>query len=343
MTAAVNSVRSTFLKGMTDDEIRTKCSQVSDEVMARMFPGSTVHAANLAEALSEAGADFEVVKRPLLAVHGMVDDEGAPITAVATHVATTRTDTNQVLGIVGADTYGIVQTARAMESLDILARRGDVQIKKVELIGEGARVRVTALMGVTSFPSMDGSPNTLGHFAVFEATHDGSASTTASVFTLRMECFNGMTSKERVGTHKLRHTSKAGDRVEQLTQEILATLIGDVETERELFLSMVGKHMNRQGFQSFATELLGGLPDEDDSQTKRTRFANQLDELCGYFEGGNQGAGETAWGAYNSVTRWLESKREGIEDAAKAAQKFDSNVNGAGQRRLQRAVRLLTN
>lgn len=347
-TPTTNSVpNSSFLRGMTDDEIRAEVAKVGPQLIARAFPGSSVEAKDLDGALVEANAAFIVEKHPLLAVNCPegIDNPNAPITPVTSHVATVRTDSNATLGIVGKD-YGIVQTRDAMGALDILAGRGDVEIRNVEQIGGGSRVRVTALLGTTEFPSMDGAPNTLGHFGVFEATHDGSAHTTASLFTLRVECFNGMTSKSIVKTHKLRHTSKVGERVDAMTQDILAELIGDVEAEKAFFLSLIDKRMSRSEFSGFATDLLGGEPTNDPeaeeySQSKRTRFENQLNELCGYFEGGCQGAGETAWGAYNSVTRWVEAKREGIEDAVKAAKKFESNVNGDGQSKIQKAVRLL--
>ena len=293
--------------------------------------------------MQEAGANFTVEKHPLLIVNHVdgVKNPDAAISECASHVATVRTDTMTQLGVVGKD-YGVVQTATGMEALDILAKRGDVDIVSVENVNGGARVRVTALIGVTTFLSANGAPNTLGNFAVFEASHDGTACFTASVYTLRLECFNGMTSRQVVKVHKLRHTSKVSDRVEATTLSILSVLIGDVAAENEIFKRLTTRPMTTREFGEFTTELLGGEIAEDASDAKKTRRENTVKELTEYFLGGNQGAGPTAWGAYNSVTRWVEAKREGIEDAKKAAAKFTSNLEGDGQKKVARARKLLT-
>jgi hypothetical protein len=354
-TKMENSVSSHWLSGMSDDEIRSKCAEVADKIVDRVFPGKTVHADSLAEALAEAKAAFTVEKHPVLLVHSTAGAESdTPATTAMKsdpevrcgefprHVATVRTDTMAPLGMVGKD-YSVVQTADAMKAVAILAERGDVEIRNVELIDGGGRVRVTALLGTTEFPSLSGEPNTLGHFGVFEATHNMSAAASSSVYTLRLECFNGMTSKSLVKTHKLRHTSRAGERVDAFAQETLRDLLGDVEAEKAFFLSLVNRPMSLGDFEDFVTDLLvdGKVPDAEKEKSRRTRFENNKRELIEYFVGGNQGAGPTAWGGYNSVTRWIEGKREGIEDAAKAAAKFDSNSNGEENKKIQKAVELL--
>jgi hypothetical protein len=300
---------------MTDDEIRSRIVDEGEALIGRAFPGTHVKVESLAEALDSANANFEVAKRPVFSAHEVMklrENPNAEISPSGTHRETYRTDTLDALGMVGVD-YGVVQTQESM-----------------------------ALLGVSSFNSVDGEPNTLCNFAVFEATHDGSACTTAALYTLRLECFNGMTSRKLVKAHKLRHTSKVAERVEQATTDILTMLVGDVEAERLVFESLAQKRMGRVEFEEFATELLGGELEEEASESKKTRRQNAIDELTEYFEGGNQGAGATAWGAYNSVTRWIEAKREGIEDARKAARKFDSNIQGAGQEKVARALKLLT-
>jgi hypothetical protein len=329
---------------MTDDEIRSRIVDEGEALIGRAFPGTHVKVESLAEALDSANANFEVAKRPVFSAHEVMklrENPNAEISPSGTHRETYRTDTLDALGMVGVD-YGVVQTQESMAAVDILAKRGDVDIVNVETIDGGARVRLTALLGVSSFNSVDGEPNTLCNFAVFEATHDGSACTTAALYTLRLECFNGMTSRKLVKAHKLRHTSKVAERVEQATTDILTMLVGDVEAERLVFESLAQKRMGRVEFEEFATELLGGELEQEASESKKTRRQNAIDELTEYFEGGNQGAGATAWGAYNSVTRWIEAKREGIEDARKAARKFDSNIQGAGQEKVARALKLLT-
>ncbi len=332
----INSVGSSFLARMTDAEIRAKVETHGAKLIKRVFPGQHVEANNLPDALIEAGASFEVRKDPLMVVHS-ADAAGE----VETHKATVRVDTNAVLGVVGAD-YGVVQTLDAFRAVGILAERGDIALQNVEVIGGGARVRVTGLLGVTSLLSADGAPNTLCHYGMFSASHDGNSSVTSWLYTLRVECFNGMTSRKLIGAHTLRHTSLVGKRVEEYATTVLADLLGDVEAERAVFSQLINRRLGTGEFGAFAVTLLGGPLADDASQSMRTRRDNAVEELIGYFVGGNQGAGPTAWGAYNSVTRWIEGKREGIADAAKAAKKFASNTDGNGNATIARALRLLT-
>ena len=62
------------------------------------------------------------------------------------------------------------------------------------------------------------------------------------------------------------------------------------------------------------------------------RRQKDLDELTEYFVGGNQGAGPTAWGAYQSVTGWLDHQAERLEEGkvtrAKLERIWRSNNTG---------------
>ncbi len=342
---SINTVNSQFLRNMTDDQIRAACrSEAGQKLIDRAFPGTRVTSHDdLPSALDSVGANFGVELRPVYTANHVdgFENSGAMYTRDPDFEHTARTDTDARLGIVGKGSYGVVQTLEALRPLDILARRGDVEIVNVELIGGGARIRVTALLGMTSFASIGGAPNTLCNFAVFETSHDGNSSASAVVYTLRVECFNGMTSRDLVTKHTLRHTSKAADRMEAYTETILRELIGDVQAEAAVFADLAQRAMVRPQFEAFAVDLLGGELADDASKAMVTRRENNIEELLGYFEGGNQGAGATAWGAYNTVTRWIEAKREGLTDASKAAKKFGSNLEGAGQKLIAKALRKL--
>lgn len=374
--------RSSFLAHLTDDQIREGVRAHRERLMVnarRLMPGArAVDAANkrnVAGALADCNALFEVAKMPI-AVPRSSDDlrqilqrvedlqdsirlqnqESAAscvddllgldttISGVPDKVATVRLDTGRPLNVVG-NGYGVVQTMPALASLDALCQRGDAELLSVEQRSGGGDIRVTALVGVTEFTQADGAPNTLAHLVMFEVNHTGERVNSFMLETIRVECFNGMTSRTVAKKHTLRHTSRVGERVEDFGREILAAIIGDVEAEREMFLAFSQRRMTPAAFTSFATEWLGGDPREleEEKQTpaKLTRFDNAMKELEGLFADGNQGAGATAYGAYNSVTRFLEGKKERLDDWKKAARKFQSNLDGEGQRKRQRAVRLL--
>jgi hypothetical protein len=331
---------------MTDAQIEERIGRERNRFLRNAFPGTQIPdelSRDVPAALAHAGGAFGVYHGPLLvpaSLEGLADPE-APLVEVPFAVATCRDDTHAPIGITGRG-YGIVQTAEATLPLEAMAAAGDLKIVSVEVRDGGGRITLTCLLGVSSFPSLKGAPNTIAHFAQFVISHNGRANVVA-VWSLRLECFNGMTSREVAQVHKLRHTSGAADRVEAFAETVLEELVGDVEAEAAIFHALAQEAMNSLQFKFFATELLGGPIPVEATPARKTRRENEVRELTEYFEGGCQGAGATAWGAYNSVTRWLEAQRERKTTAVAAAAKFESNTSGDGQRKIQRALRLLQN
>jgi hypothetical protein len=351
---------STFLRGFTDAEIK----QASEEFAAagkasKNFPGTRIPAEmanDLDAALAHAGANFNVVKRvnfntsidlvdgkiPQALLGDLQADEAQAVLGEAgfaidkATVHTAREDTGAKLGNVGVD-YGVVQTKLGAQALGILAANGHAEITTVQ--NRGGQIRITALVGQTTFVQTTGKPNTLGHYIQFDIAHDGMKCNQAKLYTLRLECLNGMTSSKVVKSHKLRHTSKAADRAEKFSLELLSEIIGEAKAEAAMFEGLANEAMTAAEFKVFATEFLGGTPDEEDSQHKKTRFENEFNELVKFFEGGNEGAGATKYGAYNSVTAHIRDKIEAAKDRVK---KFESSVTGDSRGKARRALGILT-
>lgn len=232
--AVQNSVPgSTYLAHLSDEQIRETIELNREALMQRCIPGSLIQgeaAESVAAALDFAGANFQVEKRVNLNTSVPMVDGKIPADMPETDwtaqvdmgtVHTARIDTGARLGNVGPD-YGVIQYSQAFEVIDILNGRGDAEIVGVHSIDGGARVRITALLGVSTFESLGGAPNTLAHLAVFEASHTGETAITAELLTIRVECFNGMTSKATVAKRKIRHTRLAADRMEAFSTELLA-------------------------------------------------------------------------------------------------------------------------
>ena len=331
-------------KFFADDinDLSTAAAATRDDYIAKHFPGHLVSASSVKDALTMTGANFTVQKHPLICGPILLDGEQEHrMSHVPMQVGMVRMDTGEVIGTVGPN-YGVVQTADAFQALEILTEREDLQIRNVQIVNGGARIRVTALLGVTEFLSITSQPNTICHFGIFEATHDGTAKTTATAYSVRLESLSGLTSRDMVNTYGLKHTSKVGERVERHSSQILKGLIGDAQAEAAMFSSMVNREMKLTEFENFAHMILGGPIHEDDSQTKKTRRENQMEELVGIYNEGNQGAGSTAWGAYNTIASWLEIKREKYRGTDKEGNKFDSNLSGDGQSKLRKSLKLLT-
>ena len=93
-------------------------------------------------------------------------------------MASVRTDTNEILGVVGKD-YGIVQNADALEFFNHILN-GDVTgtekavIETAGILDEGARFYISARMGNDIMLPGDNSP--IEDYIVLTNSHDGSGS-----------------------------------------------------------------------------------------------------------------------------------------------------------------------
>lgn len=103
-----------------------------------------------AEAIRYAGLDYKVEKRPLFTIandafiNNLLQEESIPNILVPSYYANIRTDTQQVLGVVGKD-YHIVQNLDAFSFFDsIVGNSDDIRYETAGALGRGERIFITA-------------------------------------------------------------------------------------------------------------------------------------------------------------------------------------------------------
>jgi phage/plasmid-like protein (TIGR03299 family) len=146
-----------------------------------------------AEALQFAGLDFTVEKRPIFTydtANNTIGGEAGikiPEIEVPGYYATMRTDTDQVLGLVGRD-YKIVQNTDAFTFFDsIVGGDGVLYESAGALTSTGARIFITAkLPGYIKV----GSDDLIDKYIFLTTSHDGSGSITAAFTPVRIVCAN---------------------------------------------------------------------------------------------------------------------------------------------------------
>ena len=339
VTNSVPSKR--YLAHLTDDQIRYGIEEQRERLIRGIatLPGTDVDGAtSVAECLKMADADFEVIKRPVICV--IDEDTAAEMPGV---FATLRADRMEVLGKrwVGKG-YEIVQTAEAFATADVLMQRGDFSPTKVSV--NGARVSLHGVIGASAIERIDcDTPDVIAHFATFRTAHDGTLGIEASFGSLRLECFNGMTSRQMFGAVKVYHTKNAADRMAEATATLLK-LNDAAARETKMFQQLARERMSRPAFADFATELLKSIRGEADSERKLAKRNAELDELEYLFMDGQGNNGSTLWDGYNSVTEWLDHKldRAGVSDTQRRLKAFESNDHGHGNKVKSRALRMLT-
>ncbi len=330
-----------YLAHLTDAKIRDGIERQRERLMRGIdtIPGTSVDGCeSVADCLKAANADFEVIKRPVMCV---VDaDTAVEMPGVFT---TLRADTMKVLGKrwVGKG-YEIVQTAEAFATADMLMQRGEFQPTKVSV--HGARVSLHGIIGASVIDRIDcDAPDVIAHFATFRTAHDGTLGIEASFGSLRLECFNGMTSRDLFGAVKVYHTKNAADNMAEAAVTLLK-LNDAAARETKMFQRLARERMSIPAFADFAAQLLQSIRGDADTDRKVAKRAEEIAELQQLFVGGQGNNGSTLWDGYNSVTEWIDHKldRAGVSDSQRRLKAFESNNDGHGNKVKGRALRMLT-
>ena len=120
--------------------------------------------ATATEAIESAGLDYTVVKKPLKEVVGL--DQPAD---VSDRWATVRTDTGDVLGIVG-DSYQPIQNRDAFRFFDTLVGADEAIYETAGVIGRGERIWI--LVKLPGFITVHGN-DIVGKYLLLSNSHDG--------------------------------------------------------------------------------------------------------------------------------------------------------------------------
>ncbi|QNL49729.1 DUF945 domain-containing protein [Olivibacter sp. SDN3] len=173
-----------------------------------------------AEAIQYAGLDFEVEKRPLFTLDTkMVEADNhnglfLPSINVPDYYATVRTDTDEVLDVVGSD-YHVVQNVHAFDFFDsIVGGKNGIMYETAGALGKGERIFITAkLPGYIRI----GKDDLIDQYLFLTTAHDGTGSITAAFTPIRIVCNNTLnaalqTTEKAV---RIRHTANAQDKLKE--------------------------------------------------------------------------------------------------------------------------------
>ncbi len=309
-----------------------------------------------AEAIKFANLDYTVEKRKLFIYdnENQLADEPACRTGrereikiaeieVPNYYATMRTDTEQVLGVVGKD-YEVVQNTEAFNFFDAIVQGEGIQYETAGALGKGERIFITAkLPGYIKV----GNDDLIEKYLFLTTSHDGFGSITAAFTPTRIVCNNTLNAALRNCTNsiKIRHTQNAKERLEEahkvmgisnkLSEELegifnqwARVTITDAEVKKLIQQAMVPSKEVLHNLQA------GQLDDLS------TCFKNICDNVYEY--GMSSPSQQTAttkgtvFGAYNSITGYFQNVRSYKNDEAK----LKSIMYGTGLQRTQRAFNL---
>ena len=317
----------------------------------------------VSEAVKEVGGDYQVEKRALVAIGNELKDalnDNQPTAEttlfkediISSHMATVRTDTNQILGVVGSG-YGVVQNDKALEFFNHILN-GEITgnekavIETAGVLDDGARFYITARMGDNIMLPGDNSP--IEDYILLYNSHDGSGSVQVVPSFIRVVCQNtlNMALKEARCRLTYRHTSKVNERMDLTSRENFeraAEVLRFHEHYRKHFIDDLERLERVQlewnqiqdiACQAFATpaemkEIRLNKYDVSkvDSELLSTRKKNQIISLQDAIESGigqdtNRGTG--LW-LFNGFTTWAQNSKKYHNATAKLDSIMDGDVS----------------
>lgn len=304
-----------------------------------------------AEAIKYAGLDYTVEKRNLF-TYGDDTDENTEDNDVVmewridvpNHYATVRTDTDQVLGVVGKD-YEIVQNVDAFTFFDaIVGGKEGILYETAGALANGSRIFITAKL--PDYIRV-GRNDCIERYLFLTTSHDGLGSIQIAFTPIRVVCRNTLNAAlaNQVNCIKIRHTASATDKLKEahkmmgisnsLSEELEAIYnrwsrvrITDREVKKLIQLAMAP-----------SKEVLANVQKGSDDELS-THFNNLVDDVFQYamisptqLEETTKG---TLFGAYNAVTGYFQNVRNFKSDEAK----LKSIMYGTGLQRSQSAFDL---
>ncbi len=247
------------------------------------------------EAVGFAGLDYTVVRKPMA---GFVDRDAA--TSVANRWVTTRTDTGEVLGIVG-EGYEPVQNRDAFSFFDTLVADGTASYETAGIIGRGERMWILARL--PGFMSVNENDH-VNKYLLLSNSHNDFPSVRVKLTPVRVVCNNTLSAAlQGAGEIRVRQTADGPEKMKKALAVLALSnrLFGDLEI---IFNRMALTKITDRQLQDYVNTLLP----VDRAAVDGTAAVRTRDAVLSLYETG-QGADlsrGTLWGAFNCVTEYTD-------------------------------------
>lgn len=264
------------------------------------------HPANASEAMEAANLDYTVVKKHLKAVIN-----GRQYSDVPNAFATVRTDSNQVLGIVGAR-YEPVQNRDAFSFFDPLVDRDEAIYHTAGVLGQGERCWLLAKL--PDYIKIGPKKDPVEKFVLLYNSHDGSSHIRVKMTPIRVVCNNTLTAALS-GTEsevRIKHTQSAQDKLQEAHQ--ILGLTNQLYDQLDLiFNRMAVRRITGKQLMDYVKTLIPDNPQaESNSRTENLR--SQIIDLHDSVRDASMHRG-TLFGAFNAVTELVD--HHDAKDASK--------------------------
>ncbi len=223
---------------------------------------------------------------------------------VENYFATVRTDTMEVLGVVGSR-YEPIQNKDAFTTFDALVGEGEAIYHTAGALGK--RERIWILTKLPDCIRVNGD-DLVEKFLLLVNSHDGSGSVRVKLTPIRVVCENTLSlalSGSEQEVH-IWHTLNAKEKLKE-AHEILG-LTNKLYTQLDaIFSSMSETKMQKQALTNYVKAIFPKNP-EFENQSWVRKVHDKIFELVEFGQGSETTRG-TLWGAYNAVAEYVDHYR----------------------------------
>ena len=272
---------------------------------------------------------------------------------ITSHCATSRTDANMTLGVVGAD-YGVVQNSRAFEFIDHLQQHFGQEsiIETAGALGNGERVYVTCRLG-EDFYLDNFKKDAVENYIIITTSHDGSGAIKIFSAPVRVICQNtlNMALMQKTDAISYKHTKNVDEHMDY--EKLVARFLENSTKLKKNFIDRMTAlretNVSANAMQDFAAKIYLSNANYDlylkadrklDSVDEiSTRSKNQIEKLQSSIENGigqEMYRGTKLW-LLNGLTTMLHNDTvyKSSED------EFKSVIEGDGYKKLDKAYQAL--
>jgi phage/plasmid-like protein (TIGR03299 family) len=291
------------------------------------------HAMTSQEAIELANLDFDVKQTSIHA--RIVNEEGIALySPYDERVANYRTDTNEVLGLVGSR-YEIIQNKEAFGFFDSIIDKGEAIFQTAGALGKGERIFITAKLPQDMLVGGEQCEK----YIILSNSHNGSSAIVAGFTTIRIVCNNTLQAALGSLSNKVSiiHRKGAKNQLEQAHTLMGITSKYMLEVE-DIFNQMAKTPIGDIKLKEYITDVMkptyvGFDADKKDS----TRFKNQVNDIYEFALGHptqtTDAARGTLWGAYNSISGYYNY----IKPYKTQEDKFKTQLYGTGSNSINKA------
>ena len=260
------------------------------------------HPATAQEAMEAAQLNFTVEKFPLMSTtNGRMG-----LLKVPDWYSTIRTDTWDVLGVVGSD-YTIVQNSDAFTFFDSLVGEGEAIYHTAGALGHGERIWILAKM--PDYIRVNGN-DIVDKYLLLTTGHNGRYKIRAKLTPIRVVCENTLNAAlpergQAAASDEIAivHTANAKDRLAE-AHKILGLANTLYSQLGEIFQRMSLRKITDEELLNYVKKLVPDNPDSDNNKRRELQRSAILD-LHENGKGAEMARG-TLWGVYNAVAEYTD-------------------------------------